>query len=120
MASRTRAALVVWRQRGLAQAEGDVVLDRQPGKAGVLLEHDADAVRDVAGDAAALELDRRRRSATESPAINSSSVDFPQPDGPTTAKNSPLLQIEIDRPERVQAVAADAAGKTLVTPRSET
>ena len=31
----------------------------------------------------------------------SSSVDFPQPDGPTTAKNSAAHQIEVDRPERL-------------------
>ena len=33
---------------GLAQAEGDVVVHREPGKAGVLLKDDADPRRDLA------------------------------------------------------------------------
>ena len=31
----------------------------------------------------------------------SSSVDFPQPEGPTTTKNSPRVKVEVDRPERL-------------------
>ena len=40
------------------QAERGVVPHRQPGKAGVLLENDADAVGDFAGDGAPLERHR--------------------------------------------------------------
>ena len=34
--------------------------------------------------------------------MSSSSVDLPQPDGPTTAKNSPLPDVEVDRADRMQ------------------
>ena len=43
---------------GAAQREGGVVVDREPGKARVLLEHDADTVRHLARDRHALEGDR--------------------------------------------------------------
>ncbi len=45
------------RQAGLVQAEGDVVGDGQPGKAGVLLEHHADAFGHRTGYRAAFEGD---------------------------------------------------------------
>ena len=35
-----------------------------------------------------------------SPAISRSAVDFPQPDGPSSETNSPLRDVEIERPER--------------------
>ena len=51
------------RHAAAAQAEGGIVVDGQPGKAGVLLEDDADAVGNVAADGAAFEGDRALRSA---------------------------------------------------------
>jgi len=44
-------------------SEGDVVRDRQPGKAGVLLKHDTDAVGNPSGDRLPLERDSSPRSA---------------------------------------------------------
>src|SRR6185295_3076112 len=55
-----------------------------------------------------------------SPAINSSRVDFPQPEGPTTAKNSPGLRSRSMGPSACSPAAAPAAGNTLVTPRRQT
>ena len=73
---------------GAAQRERGVVVDGEPGKARVLLEHHADAVRHLAGDRLALEV-IVPAVGRASPAITSSRVDLPQPDGPTTEKNSP-------------------------------
>ncbi len=76
------------------EAEGDVVAADQPGKGRILLEHHADAVRDLPGDRPPLEGDLAARSAMDSPAISSSRVDLPQPDGPTTEKNSTAPQLQ--------------------------
>src|SRR4029079_2341766 len=54
------------------------------------------------------------------PAISSSSVDFPQPDGPTTAKNSPLRISMSIGPSACTGFPPAAAGNTFVTPRSVT
>src|SRR5690349_13433866 len=54
------------------------------------------------------------------PAINSSSVDFPQPDGPTTAKNSPLRISMSIGPSACTGFPPAEAGNTFVTPRSVT
>ena len=54
------------------------------------------------------------------PAITSSNVDLPHPDGPDDGKELAFDQIEIDWPESVQVAAALWAGKILVTPLSRT
>ena len=54
IAASTRRALLLRVERRVAQAEGDVVAHRQPGKARIFLEHDADAVRNLVADAAVL------------------------------------------------------------------
>ena len=103
MASRTRRRLLVGATaRALRRPKATLSSTDQPGKAGVLLEHDADAVRDVARDRPALELDACPALGDASPAISSSSVDLPQPDGPDDGEELALAQLEIDRPERVQ------------------
>src|SRR5262245_4604724 len=54
------------------------------------------------------------------PAMSSSSVDFPHPDGPTTAKNSPfLISISIG-PRACTGSPPPLAGNTFVTPRNVT
>jgi hypothetical protein len=57
----TRRAISALSTPRAPQAEGDVVADRQPGKARVLLEHHADAVGHLAGDRLALERRWSRR-----------------------------------------------------------
>ena len=118
MAALDAARLLVGVERGLAQAELDVVAHVEPGEAGVLLEHDADAVGNRRADRAAFEFDRRPRSAGVRPAISSSSVDLPQPDGPTTAKNSPLRMSKIDRAERMHAPARRRWRESAWSPRA--
>src|SRR5215475_5135053 len=54
------------------------------------------------------------------PAISSSIVDLPQPDGPTTAKNSPRLISRLIGPSACTPVPPPLAGNILVTPRSVT
>src|SRR5215216_5745798 len=54
------------------------------------------------------------------PAIISSSVDFPQPEGPTTTKNSPRIRSRSIGPSALTSRCAAVAGKTRVTPRSAT
>ena len=101
-----------------AQAEGDVVPNVEPEEARVLLEHGADAVGDRASERLAVERRTCRRSAADRPASTSSSVDLPQPEGPTTEKNSPRAISEIDRAERMHVrMPARGPGNTLVTPR---
>ncbi len=41
------------------------------------------------------------------PAISRSAVDLPQPDGPSSETNSPLADVEIERPQRHHAVVID-------------
>ena len=57
----------------------------------VVLEHHRDVAllrREVVHDAVA-DADRRRRSRVSSPATSRSTVDLPQPDGPTSTTSSP-------------------------------
>ena len=54
--------------------------------------------------------------AGRSPAISSSSVDLPQPDGPTTAKNSPCRMSRSIGRERLHRLAARAGGEALGDP----
>src|SRR4051812_27826564 len=55
------------------------------------------------------------------PAISSNSVDFPQPDGPTTAKNSPVRSSRSSGPSAwIGRPPVATGGKTRVTPRSTT
>ena len=75
-------------QSGAAQREGGVVVRREPGEARVLLEHDADTVRHAPGDGTPFE-GHRARGWARKPGNDVEKVDFPQPDGPTTEKNSP-------------------------------
>ena len=104
----------------LPQAEFDVFAHVEPGKAGILLEHDADAVGNILLDRPAFEFDHLLPLGAARPAINSSSVDLPQPDGPTTAKNSPFLISRSIGPSACTACPPAPAGKTFVTPRSVT
>ena len=55
-----------------------------------------------------------------SPAISSSRVDFPQPEGPTTAKNSLLRRSTSTGPSACSPAPPVAEAKTFVTPRNET
>ena len=55
-----------------------------------------------------------------SPAMISSSVDFPHPEGPTTAKNSPRTRSRSIGPSALTSACCLVAGKTRVTPRSAT
>ena len=95
-------------------------LDGEPGKAGVLLEHDADAVRDASADRACPRTSISPAVARCRPAISSSRVDLPQPDGPTTAKNSPCLSSRSTGPTACTIGPPPAGANTLVTPRSAT
>ena len=106
-ASRTRSSFSARGKRGAAQPERDVVGDVEPRQRSVVLEHDADAFRRLAARSGVLRTRSCLRSAGVRPAISSSSVDLPQPEGPTTAKNSPRLMLEIDR---ARARAAAPAG----------
>src|SRR5689334_25203798 len=54
------------------------------------------------------------------PAMISSSVDLPQPDGPTTAKNSPRRSSRSIGPSACSAARSRDAGNVLFTPRSAT
>jgi hypothetical protein len=54
------------------------------------------------------------------PAMISSKVDLPQPDGPTTTKNSPRARSRSIGPSALTSACAAVAGKTRVTPRSAT
>ena len=105
------------RKRRAAQAEGDVVGDVEPGQRRIVLEHDADAVGRLAGDRPALRTRSCLRSRACSPAISSSSVDLPQPDGPTTAKNSPRRSSRSIGPSACSGAGGWPARKTLPTLR---
>ena len=86
-------------QSRLAQPERDVVGDGEPGKARVLLEHDADAVRHLAGDRVAFE----RRGAfgwTVQPGDDLEQRRFPAARRADDGEKFPAHQVEIDRPER--------------------
>src|ERR1700722_19009913 len=52
-----------------------------------------------------------------SPASTSSSVDFPQPEGPTTVKSSPRMTSRSTGPSACTSAWPSWPGKTLVTPR---
>ena len=95
---------------GLAQSEGDVVAYVEPGKGRVLLEYDADPIRYVAVDQRALQhdgagggtaqarddLEQRRLAAT----------------GRTDDREEfAPLDVEIDRPERVDRGGGAGRGK---------
>ena len=98
------------RRRALApQAERGVVPHRQPGKAGVLLEHDADAVGDLAGDG--LPLERHRAGGR----LLQTGEHFEE--GRLAAARRPdhgeelaLVEIDVDRAERVHRRMTAGAG----------
>ena len=87
MQSSTTVAALGVRHAPLAQAEGDVLRDRQPGEQRVGLEHHA-AVGAGPGDRLAIEQRPRPSVGLSSPATMRSSVDLPQPDGPRMVTNS--------------------------------
>src|SRR6185312_3843787 len=62
----------------------------------------------------------RPSDAGRSPAISSRSVDLPQPEGPTIAKNSPLRIVRSIGPSACTAWPFARAGKRFVTPPSVT
>ena len=74
-----------------AQAEGDVVAHGHVLERGVVLEDEADAalLRRHAGRVAAGDLDGARSSGASSPAMTRSSVDLPEPLGPSSAVSEP-------------------------------
>ncbi len=103
---------------GAAQPERHVVPHAEPGKARVLLEHDPDAVGHARRRSAGLRRVTLPALASCRPARSSSSVDLPQPDGPTTPKNSPRASLKSTGPSACTSRWPSRAGKTLLTPRS--
>ena len=81
------------------EAEHHVLLHGQPGEQRVALEHHA-AVAARARSPACLRAAPRPRLCCSSPARMRTSVDLPQPDGPTTQRNSRRWVCEIDVVER--------------------
>ena len=95
------------------EAELDVGLRGAPGEQRVLLEDDA-AVEARAGDRLAVEQDLARWPARSSPAIRSSSVDLPQPLGPTSTRNSPARTSKVTPSMAARRVGAVRSGNVLV------
>ena len=87
-------------------------VDAQPGKAGILLEHDADAFRHLAGDRLALEV------AVPSVGAGQPGDDLQQRRLPAARRADhgeelARVQVEIDRPERLQTSPAGGGGEDL-------
>ena len=104
----TRSSLLALRHAAHLQAEGDVLRHRHGRIERVGLEHH--------GDVAVLRrhvVDDRRPPIAISPpvtvsrpAIMLSSVDLPQPDGPTSTRNSPSLERDVDALEDLDRAEA--------------
>ena len=97
-------------QAGAAQREGGVVVDREPGKARVLLEHDADPVRHRARDGSPFEGRPCPRSALASPAMTSSKRGLAAAGGPDDGKELALAQIRSSGPSAWTGVCPSPAG----------
>src|SRR3954463_290678 len=85
-------------QPGPAQREGGVVERREPRKARVLLEHDADAVRHTPGDGSPFESHRARGWARK-PGDDVEERRLPAAGRPDHGKELALAQIEVERAE---------------------
>ena len=88
------------RRAGEVERQAHVGVDARPRHQRRRLEHEADAGGRVAAGrvaAAAPPRKRARRSARASPAMRRSSVVLPQPDGPSSVRNSPARDVEVDR-----------------------
>ena len=90
-ASSTRVAISAAGTWRALQAIGDVAGDGEVGKHRIVLEHHADVaqMRPAAGRCAASPKRISPSSSSQKPAIMRSSVVLPQPDGPSSVKNSP-------------------------------
>ena len=82
-------------QPGAAQREGGVVIGREPWKARVLLEHDADAVRHAARDGTPFEGHRARRWARK-PGNDVEKRRLSAAGGPDDGKELALAQLEVE------------------------
>ena len=87
-------------ERRLAQAERDVVGDGEPGKARVLLEHDADALRHLARNRLAFNVTRALGRAVQ-PGDDLEQRGFPAARRADHGEELAAHQIEVDRPERL-------------------
>ena len=81
---------------GAAQREGGVVHTREPGKARVLLEHDADALRHLARHGAPFE-GRPYPTIGRKPREDIQKRGFPAAGGPDDGEELALAQIEVER-----------------------
>jgi hypothetical protein len=87
----TRSSISFLSARRTRRRERHVLGHRHVRVERVALEYHGDVARlgRQVRDVAAVDGDRHRRSHRSSPAMIRSSVDFPQPDGPTSTRNSP-------------------------------
>ena len=95
------------------EREGDVLGGGHVREQRVVLEHHPD-VAPVGRDARhvlAVDLDRAARSAARNPATIRSVVVLPEPDGPSSVRNSPRRDVEVD------AVDGDGAAERLAAAR---
>ena len=87
----TRLAISARGTPVISRPKATLPRDRAVREQRVVLEHGVDgaAVRRLPGDVAARDEDARRRPAVSKPAIRRSSVVLPQPEGPSSVRNSP-------------------------------
>ncbi len=103
-ASSTRAFDLRLRRAAHLEAEADILAHAHMRKQRVVLEHHAEAAlfRAQLVDARARRARCRRPTAVSRPAMQLSVVDLPQPEGPSRAMNSPLLDGQRDALQRVE------------------
>ena len=90
-----------------------------PGEAGVFLKDHPDAVRDLAADRTPLEFDHALRCLLQ-PRNQLQQSRLAAARRPDDREKFALLEIEIERSQRVDRFPPLLAGKTLVTPRMDT
>src|SRR4051794_26673034 len=96
-------------QPGPAQREGGVVERREPRKARVLLEHDADAVRHTSGDGTPFE-GHRTRGWARKPGDDVEKRRLSAAGGPDHGKELALTQLEAEGAERMDRLLPLAWG----------
>jgi hypothetical protein len=96
------------RHARFAQAELDVVGNREPGEAGVLLEHHADAVGDIARDRPPLEFDRAGGGARQ-PGEHFQQGRLAAARGPHHGEEFAAAKVEVDRAQSLQLAAIGPA-----------
>ena len=100
----------------VAQRQGGVVECREPGEEHVPLGHEGAGRQAVVGLGRAADRRPLRRWASGSPAISSSRVDFPHPDGPTIPSTPCGGRLELEAVDRAQIAVGVAKAANLTTP----